>query len=310
MVADPPVRFKHALVTGATGIVGVPLCEKLADIGVRVTAYSRTAGDFALPSAVRHVEGDILDPAELAKAVVGADVIFHLAAAVHGSVSTFADFESANVTGTECVVRAAGNVGAKLVHVSTVNVDGYRQGTLTDAYAATKARAEEVVLDAVEDGLDAVIVRPATVFGNESGRAGLVVDRLLSGLLAVLPAPSRMVSPVWAGDLAEALVRAAEFGETGRTYTVAGPAMSTGEFVKAVARAAGVSAPRISVPAWAIMVPLQVAWWGRKITRWTPPVSVSSIRTGSAHDGQSAASDLGFRYTPISEIFAHETAER
>ena len=310
MVADAPVRFKHAFVTGATGIVGVPLCEKLIELGVRVTAYSRTAGDFGLPPAVNHVQGDILDPVELARAVTGADVIFHLAAAVHGSATTFADFERMNVTGTEYVIRAARDLGAKLVHVSTVNVDGFRRGDLTDAYATTKARAEEKVLDATGCGLDAVVVRPATVFGNESGRAGLVVDRLLSGLLAVLPAPSRMVSPVWAGDLAEALVGAAELGESGQTYTVAGPAMSTGEFVKSVARAADVPAPRISIPAWAIMVPLQLAWWGRNITRWTPPVPVSSIRSESVHDGRTAASDLGFRYTPISEIFAHQAIRR
>ena len=215
-----------------------------------------------------------------------------------------------NVTGTEYVIRAARDLGAKLVHVSTVNVDGFRRGVLTDAYATTKAQAEEKVLDATGCGLDAVIVRPATVFGNEPGRAGLVVDRLLSGLLAVLPAPSRMVSPVWAGDLAEALVGAVELGESGQTYTVAGPAMSTGEFVKSVARAADVPAPRISIPAWAIMVPLQLAWWGRNITRWTPPVPVSSIRSESVHDGRTAASDLGFRYTPISEIFAHQAIRR
>ena len=306
MVAELPVHFKHAFVTGATGIVGVPLCEKLTEIGVRVTAYSRTAGDFGLPSAANHARGDILDPVELASAVAGADVIFHLAAAVHGSASTFAAFEKMNVTGTEYVIRAARDVGARLVHVSTVNVDGFRRLVLTDAYATTKARGEELLLDAVEAGLDAVIVRPATVFGNKPGRAGLIVDRLLSGSLGVLPAPSRMISPVWAGDLAEALIRAAESGKTGQTYTVAGPAMTTGEFVASVSRAAGVSAPRVSVPAWAIVVPLQLAWWGRKITRWTPPVTVESVRSGSVHDGLAASGELGFRYTPIAEIFANQ----
>ncbi|MCH7972249.1 MAG: NAD-dependent epimerase/dehydratase family protein, partial [Chloroflexi bacterium] len=152
MVADTPVRFKHAFVTGATGIVGVPLCEKLTEIGVRVTAYSRTTGDFGLPSVVRHARGDILDPAELAKAAAGSDVVFHLAAAVHGSASTLADFERMNVTGTENVILVASEAGARLIHVSTVNVDGFRQGTLTDAYATTKARAEELVLDAVKMG--------------------------------------------------------------------------------------------------------------------------------------------------------------
>ena len=151
--------------------------------------------------------------------------------------------------------------------------------------------------------MDAVIVRPGTVFGDKAGRAGLIVDRLLAGSLRVLPVPSRMISPVWTGDLARALVRAAEFGASGATYTVAGPTVSTGAFVAVVATSAGVRAPRVSIPAWAVAVPLQLAWWGRKVTRWTPPVRVEAVRSGSVHDGSSAAHELGFSYTPVSEIF-------
>jgi hypothetical protein len=54
-------------------------------------------------------------------------------------------------------------------------------------------------------------------------------------------------------------------------------------------------------------VPLQLAWWLRKVTRWTPPVSVESLMNGSAHDGAVAASELGFQYTDIDEIFGVPT---
>jgi hypothetical protein len=50
-------------------------------------------------------------------------------------------------------------------------------------------------------------------------------------------------------------------------------------------------------------VPLQLAWWGKPITRWTPQVSMGSLMNGSEHDGIEAASDLGFSYTQIPEIF-------
>jgi nucleoside-diphosphate-sugar epimerase len=174
---------------------------------------------------------------------------------------------------------------------------------LRDAYASTKSQAEELVLSAAGNGLDAVVARPGTVFGDEAGRAGLIVDRLLAGSLRVLPAPSRMISPVWTGDLATALIKAAALGVSGTIYTVAGPAVSTGEFVAAVSKSAGVRPPRFSIPAWAVVVPLQLAWWGRKVTRWTPPVSVEAVRTGSVHDGSSAAQELGYSYTPVAEIF-------
>ena len=101
-----------------------------------------------------------------------------------------------------------------------------------------------------------------------------------------------------------ALVRAGDVGDTGRTYTVAGPPMSTGEFVKSVAASAGVGGPKLSIPAWMFAVPLQLAWWGKSVTRWTPPVSVESLVHGSEHDGSQAALDLGFTYTPLAEIFS------
>ncbi len=303
MVANPSYSFKHAFVTGATGIVGVPLCRTLSADGVQVTASSRSAGEYGLPEGVEHVSRDILDLQGLDDAVGDSDVIFHVAAAVHGSAKSHAEFERMNVQGTKNVIQVAERNGAKLVHVSSVNVEGFRTGELQDSYASTKSRAEELVIEAANDGLDAVIVRPATVFGNESGRAGLLVDRLLKGTLKVLPAPSRKISPVWSVDLATALVRAARIGQTGQTYTVAGPTFSTGDFVDAVCRSAGLKGPLVSIPGWIFAVPLQLAWWCRPVTRWIPPVSVESLRTRSSHDGAGAARELGFEYSTIEEIF-------
>jgi nucleoside-diphosphate-sugar epimerase len=307
MVTDPAIGFKHAFITGATGIVGVPLCRALVRAGVSVTAFSRNLTPNVLPEEVVHVRGSILDKDALARAAEGADVVFHVAAAVHGSASTYSDFESVNVTGTENVIDAALESGANLVHVSTVNVEGFRAGALRDSYAETKSVAEELVMEAVDDGLTASIVRPATVFGNELGRAGLLVDRLLAGSLRVLPAPSRRISPVWSGDLAKALILAAADDHSGRVFTVAGPTVSTGEFVKSVTGAAHTRGVMLSIPAGMFSVPLQLAWWLRKVTRWTPPVSVESLMNGSAHDGAVAASELGFQYTDINEIFGVPT---
>lgn len=303
MVTDPAIGFKHAFVTGATGIVGIPLCRALVRAGVSVTAFSRNLTPDVLPEEVVHVRGSILDKDALVRAAEGADVVFHVAAAVHGSASDYAEFKEVNVTGTENAIQAARTNGAKLVHVSTVNVEAFRSGELNDDYASTKARAEELVSEAVEAGLDAVIIRPATVFGNDKGRAGLIVDRLLAETLKVLPAPSRKISPVWSEDLARALVSAARIGESGRVYTIAGPTISTGDFVKKVCESGGLQEPYVLIPAWIFAVPLQVAWWLRNVTRWTPPVSVESLLTGSVHDGSESAQDLNFEYSSIAQIF-------
>ena len=304
------MSLNNAFVTGATGIVGAPLCCKLADVAVAVTAFSRTEGRFVFPRRVGQRFGDILDREILQRAVEGSDVIFHAAAAVHGSAKSLSEFIDVNVCGTENVISVARDNGAKLIYVSSVNVAGFRKGELHDPYAESKSQAEELVAEAASEGLEAVIVRPATVFGEKPGGAGLVVERLLAGKLRVLPAPSRMISPVWSSDLADALIGAARVGELGKTYTVAGPTMSTQEFVRVVCESGRFRKPLISIPASMIAVPLRLAWWVRGITRWTPSISVESLLHESIHDGTRAAQELGYRHTAIETIFGSGAVKR
>ena len=61
MVTTPFISIKRAFVTGATGIVGLPLCSELVSMGVRVTAYSRYATELEFPERVDVLSGDIFD---------------------------------------------------------------------------------------------------------------------------------------------------------------------------------------------------------------------------------------------------------
>ena len=304
MITDPPPRFKHAFVTGATGMVGVPLCNRLTEMGIEVTAFSRNASNGNFADGVNRISGDMLDADVVMEEAKNADVIYHVAAAVHGSESSYEGFRRMNVDGTANVVNVANALGVRMVHVSTVNVDGFNRGLLRDPYAQTKAEAEALVLGAVQNGLDAVVVRPATIFGSMVGQAGLIVDRILSGSLKVMPAPSRKISPVWIEDLTRALIRAAQVGASGNVYTVAGPTISSGDFAKSVSACAGVGSYKVSIPDWLIALPLSLAWLLKGVTRVTPPVTVEAVRSGSVHDGSDAAAELGFEYTPINEIFS------
>lgn len=64
------------VVTGATGNVGRPLTQALAEAGEQVTAVSRHAA--AVPDGVRHVAADLTDPASLSPALDGAKALFFL----------------------------------------------------------------------------------------------------------------------------------------------------------------------------------------------------------------------------------------
>jgi uncharacterized protein (TIGR01777 family) len=68
----------HVFVTGATGLIGRPLCAALRGRGDEVTALSRQPA-VALPPGVRVVQGDPAVAGRWTEALAGADAVVHLA---------------------------------------------------------------------------------------------------------------------------------------------------------------------------------------------------------------------------------------
>ncbi len=114
-----------ALVTGGAGFIGSNLCSLLLSEGHDVTVIDSLLSGHAknlkpLP-AVRFIEGDVRDAEAVARAMDGAELVFHLAASVGNKRSiddprTDADI---NVMGTVTVMEAARNAGVRRVVVSS-----------------------------------------------------------------------------------------------------------------------------------------------------------------------------------------------
>ncbi|MFX1577872.1 MAG: NAD-dependent epimerase/dehydratase family protein, partial [Promethearchaeota archaeon] len=69
------------LVTGATGFIGRNLVSRLVKEKHEVKALVRKTSDVqGLPREIQLVEGDLLDPNSLEKAVKETEIVFHLAA--------------------------------------------------------------------------------------------------------------------------------------------------------------------------------------------------------------------------------------
>jgi len=82
-----PSHLSRAFVTGAAGFIGSNLVDRLLAAGFSVVGYDNfTTGQREfIAGALQHpefklVEGDVLDPAALAAAMAGCDIVFHLAA--------------------------------------------------------------------------------------------------------------------------------------------------------------------------------------------------------------------------------------
>ena len=98
-------------ITGASSLIGRSLAALLVARGDRVVAFQR--GEFSTDpddaELARHVEqhrGDVRDRAALDAALVGCDVVVHLAAKV-GVVGDRDEYLAINVEGTRNVLAAA-----------------------------------------------------------------------------------------------------------------------------------------------------------------------------------------------------------
>lgn len=168
-------------VTGGTGFLGGFLVRELLAKGesVRVLARPSPRAEKLRSSGVEIVHGDLHDCSSVARAVAGAEMVYHLAATV-GAAPQDAYFAT-NVHGTECVVTACARQGVgQFVYASSLAVYGpVNEGgridedtpfddkpQLRDPYSESKIAADLLVSAfARRSGLPTVILREGIIFG-------------------------------------------------------------------------------------------------------------------------------------------------
>jgi nucleoside-diphosphate-sugar epimerase len=259
-----------ALVTGATGLVGHHVVERLRRDGWTVRAFVRHAARAgALRRAgVELATGDTLEPSGFARAAHGCDVVFHTAAAVTPRGGWEA-FRRPNVDGTRHAIAAAASAKARLVHVSSVAVYGaaerYRvEGERTDEdaplaelddrafYARSKRESEMLVMDAHAAGtVWATAVRPAVVYGTHDRQFVPRLARLLQrGYVPLVGGGRSLLAVVHAANVADGMVRAAATDAAGgRAYNLANDYdISVESFFRLGSAGLGVRMRRVPVP--------------------------------------------------------------
>src|ERR1700754_5067615 len=118
------------LVTGGAGFIGSHIVDALVDAGEEVRVL-----DVLLPAAHRErpdylkgefIEGDVRDPAAVARAVEGADAVCHQAAMVGLGVDLddIAEYAGINDLGTAVLLRALARRPVPLVLASSMVVYG------------------------------------------------------------------------------------------------------------------------------------------------------------------------------------------
>ncbi len=263
------------VITGATGWLGRALVARLlADPSrrrLRLLARTTAEGhELESLGAVEIVIGDIAKPDTLPRLLHGtgeqADLI-HTAGIIHPR--TTREFFEINANGTRNVAEAALDHGVRrLVHVSSNSPFGTNpQPSDTfranepynpyNGYGRSKMEGELAVFEAIQQGLDAVIVRPPWFYGPFQPPRQTTFFRLIrAGKFPVVGDGMQRRSMVYIDNLVDGVI-ACELtcGARGKGYWVADDrAYTVNEIVETVGRALrdegfDVKAPSTRLPA-------------------------------------------------------------
>mgnify|MGYP001825594651 CR=1 FL=1 len=244
------------LVIGGTGLIGPPLVEALLARGDRVTVMHRRSGSV-FGDRVDEVVADRND-AGAVQAAVG-DRRFDL---VFDNVYDWQRGTTAEqVLGTVDALTHDGL--GRYVFISSVAV--YPEGGPFDedaelraasdplVYGVHKAESERALFARAEaDGLRVSTTRPAFVYGpgNYFPRESFFFDRLMAGRPIIVPEDGeRTMQWIHTDDVAEASLRAAARETTEpEAFNLAGLPLTQNDFIRTLARAAGVEAELLHVP--------------------------------------------------------------
>lgn len=262
--------MKIALVTGATGLVGSHVVERLVHDGWRVRALVREprAAAWLAPLGAEVMRGDVLDPASFDAAARGTDVVFHTAAAILARGGWEA-YRRPNVDGTANAVRAAASAGARLLQLSSVAVYGpdarYAHDGPTDErtplaplpdgahYARSKRESEAIALEAHASGrVWATAVRPCVIYGRRDRQFVPRMARLVrTGFVPVVGGGRSTLSIVHAANVAQGAVLAATSDAAGgKAYNLANDFdVTVADFFRLAARGLGRGVRLVSIPA-------------------------------------------------------------
>ncbi len=302
------------LVTGATGHLGNVLVRQLASDGAAVRALVLPNDDTRVLEglAIEQVEGNVLNPASLDRAMVGVETVYHLAGIISILPGAEALMRRVNIEGVHNVATAALNADVRrMVHVSSIHafqrmpagvvVDETTPLALENAagtYDYTKAMGTVAVLDAVSAGLDAVIVCPTAIVGPHDYLDSLLGSALLNfakrRLHFLVPGAYDFVD---VRDIARGLQLAGREGQRGEIYILAGTHATLVEAKSLIQQIAHIHSAHVILPWRVALACADLLQHLYRLTGMTPqytPYSLNTLRENAHFSSQKARRGLGF----------------
>lgn len=306
------------LVTGGGGFLGSAICSMLVLRGDTVHSISRNPHAALNAIGVTQFQGDLADKSAIHLAAQGCDAIIHTAAKA-GIWGDYNSYYQTNVEGTKNIIEVCKTRGiSRLVYTSSPSVvfnngdmEGadesmpYPESYLT-AYPKTKALAEQMVLNANDDKLATVALRPHLIWGpGDNHLVPRILARAKEGRLRKIGNRIVMVDSVFIDNAANAHLLALDrlslsSSCSGKAYFISnGEPWKLWDLVNEIIRAGNGKAVDKSVP---VSLAYTMGWFFEMTYRLfriqkEPPMTrflAKELSTSHWFDISNARKDLGY----------------
>jgi dihydroflavonol-4-reductase len=326
------------LVTGGTGLVGSHLLHLLLKIGEKVKATYRTAASLKkaekvfssykaedLYKQVNWVQADVADYFSLEDIFEGITHVYHCAAVVSFDRRKADSMYEVNVEGTKNMVNLSLINGIqKFCHVSSVaSLGKYADDRCTDEeaiwahsdetsyYSITKYYAENEVWRAAEEGLNTVIVNPATIlgFGNWEESSTAIIKKVNDGLNYYTTGKNAFVG---VSDVVRAMHVLMNSEVSDQRYVLVSENWSFKKLLSEIALGLGKNPPKKEAPRWLANLLRRLDEARYFIFGSKTVLTKQSVDTAFRKKCFSAAKirkELQFEFEPMENVIKKVTAE-
>ncbi len=317
------------LVTGATGLVGGHLIWHLLQENEKVVAIKRNKSNLSSLKCIfryytekpecflEKIEwrtADISDKDSLNRAMENITEVYHCAAIV-SLASNPENIEEINVQGTKNVVDIALAMNIrKLCFVSSIAACGsntdcipvnedsvWEDNADKSPYSRSKFYSEQVVWEAIKNGLNAVIVNPGVILGYSGTSSGssLLFEIVRKGLPFYIDGGSGYVS---VEDVVKAMILLMKSKVGSERYILVENNYSNKEILGCIAVGFNKKAPVIKIGGGIIKVAGAIIEFIWNLFGYTPPFDRRMAQSATKREffsSEKIKNEFGFEFVPL-----------
>ena len=323
------------LVTGGSGFIGHHLVQQLAMAGLEVRILDQhpfPRNGAAWEARVTDHIGSILDRRQIANALNGIGVLFHIAGYSDLWAPDHRKFEQVNLRGTEIIIEEALSCSElqRVIYTSSAVVFHDRHQSwheqrmvnkhvdeshilkaenMCGPYCLSKYQAEKAMLNAATQGLPVIVVNPTLPIGSIGSTLPTPPMRMiLEFIKGCHPAYLNfLLNLIDVRDCAEGHWRAAQYGRIGERYLLGGHNLWMKGMLSQLAEQTGLTMPKRQIPYKVALIAAYISEFiANHITHRPPTASLTGVRLAAgacAFNTRKAQTELGFVCRDLNETF-------